>query len=77
MKKVLLAIAVATAFVACNDNNGTDSAAKKDTSATSTPVDTAKKMDVPADTAKKMDVPADTAKKMDAPKVADTAKKAK
>jgi hypothetical protein len=30
MKKVLLAIAVATAFVACNDNNGTDTAAKKD-----------------------------------------------
>jgi hypothetical protein len=30
MKKVLLAIAVATAFVACNDNNGTESTTKTD-----------------------------------------------
>ncbi len=75
MKKVLLAIAVATAFVACNDNNGTDSAAKKDSTVATTPADTAKG----TDTAKAMTpVAGDTAKKMDAPVApADTAKKTK
>jgi hypothetical protein len=54
MKKVLLAIAVATAFVACNDNNGTDTAAKKDSPAVK--IDTpAVKIDTPA---VKIDTPA-------------------
>jgi PBP1b-binding outer membrane lipoprotein LpoB len=70
MKKVFLAIAVASVFVACNNGEATDTP-KVDSPAVETP-----KVDSPAVAAPKADSPAVMAPKVDSPAVK-TAVKAK